>query len=112
MNGAAISGLLNLMSNVRAGHECNDASSTRAFAGDLVRLLEKERDLVITIGDEVHEFDPDALVVDSFRIDFGSGTLDLNMLNDGTDGEYTILGLIDCPGDPIAETLQVRLQQA
>lgn len=108
MNVAAIHGLLAAHAAIRSDDHCIDREASLAFAQDLIRLVEKEKPITVTIDGRAFEFGCDDIRVEGTTVHFGEANqIDLSYLEDGLDGHYEMTVLCECPGDPIGVTVSL-----
>lgn len=112
-NSRAIDKLLEAHKILKKQGRSVDTSAGQAFALDLVKLLEKNEPGVLTIDNETYPFKPCDVRVSRTRVTLGKCELGLTTLQDGQDGEYSVVMLVDEDGDNLlGETVPVRLQKA
>lgn len=112
-NSRAIGKLLEAHKILKKQGRSADTSAGQAFALDLVRHLETGKPCVLTIGDETYPFQPCDVRVSKTRVTLGKRELGLTTLQDGDDGEYTVVMLVDEDGDNLlGETVPVRIEPA
>ena len=110
-NSRAIDKLLEAHKILKKQGRSADTSAGQAFALDLVRLLEKNEPAVLTVADETYPFKPCDVRVSRTRVTLGKCELGLTTLQDGEDGEYSVVMLVD-EVNLLGETVPVRIQKA
>jgi len=110
-NTRAIDKLLEAHKVLKKQGRTSDTSAGQAFALDLVRMLEKNEAGIVTIDDETYPFKPCDVRVSRTRVTLGDCELGLTSLQDGEDGEYSVVMLVD-EVNLLGQTVPVRLSKA
>lgn len=116
-NQRAIAKLLEAQKILRKVGRSADTSAGQAFAGDLIRLLETGKPITVEISDEGDmvaqaTVKPADVRVSKTTVILGKQEIPLCHLQNGTDGDYELLMLVECPGDPLGVPHLVTLKEA
>ena len=107
-NGIAISDILDMHQALTVHPNADKHGSGLAFALDVLRLIERNKDLHLSLGSFSFITDPHQVEVNDNVISIAGIDIDVPKIGGGTDGEYTF-PMIGIDGDQV---VPLRLRAA